>query len=145
MRVYGNPIIIGEGGAELNITYGITPPEDTNKLWVPLESAPVDISCYYSQDTVTSLQKDKLFINLGGTSNKWQPVLGCNLYVNISSVQIGNENNVVENIDAYLYNTDSNEWVSLSGITYVAAKIKNTLYITQSYAAIKNENNLTIQ
>lgn len=145
MSIYGNSIIIDVGSAELNITYGISPPEDTNKLWVPLENPPANVSCYYSQETIVSLQKNELFVNLGGASNKWQPVRGINLYVNVNSVSIGDENNNPESIDAYLYSIEENNWISLAGQSFAAVKLQNTLYITQSYTATKDSNNLTIQ
>lgn len=45
MSIYGNPIIIGGGGAELNIDYGTTAPTDTSKLWVPLTTKPTAVEC----------------------------------------------------------------------------------------------------
>ena len=41
--IYGNPITMGGGGADLNIDFGSTPPTDTSKLWVPLASKPKSV------------------------------------------------------------------------------------------------------
>ena len=43
--IYGNPITMGGGGADLNIDFGSTPPTDTSKLWVPLGSKPDAVEC----------------------------------------------------------------------------------------------------
>lgn len=42
--ILGNPIMLGGGGAKLNIDFGTTPPSDTSKLWVPLAKKPSNIS-----------------------------------------------------------------------------------------------------
>lgn len=39
--IYGQPVTFG--GAGLNIAYGLTPPTDTTKLWVPLEKKPDNV------------------------------------------------------------------------------------------------------
>lgn len=41
---------IPAGGGELNIAYGLTPPEDTSKLWVKRATTPVDVEVVYDDD-----------------------------------------------------------------------------------------------
>ena len=38
------------GGGELNIAYGLTPPQDTSKLWVKRATTPVDVEVVYDDD-----------------------------------------------------------------------------------------------
>lgn len=43
--IYGRPVTLGggSGGVGLNIAYGVTPPEDKTKLWVPLTKTPASV------------------------------------------------------------------------------------------------------
>ena len=45
--IYGNPLLIGEGGVKLNIDYGTNPPSDTTKLWVPRTTTPSSVEAKY--------------------------------------------------------------------------------------------------
>ena len=56
--IYSNPVSIGAaGGGGLNIAYGLTPPEDTSKLWVRMEGKPdfVEVSTSSLQSAVDSV------------------------------------------------------------------------------------------
>lgn len=56
--IYSNPISIGGGGG-LNIAYGLTPPEDTGKLWVRMDGKPdfVEVSTSSLQSAIDVISK----------------------------------------------------------------------------------------
>ena len=65
MSILGNPITLGGGGAKLNIDFGTTPPSDTSKLWVPLESKPDVVSVTDLSSGLYSIEKLQYKTNFG--------------------------------------------------------------------------------
>lgn len=124
----------GGGGAELNIAYGDTAPEDTTKLWVKT-SEPNKVIVYPPSTGVEIIGQVKNSKTLETTRRYNSVVSGSNKIYSIGGVSTGASSGSNK---SYEYNPVTNDIASFSGpnTTYSrgSALVGNTIYLFGGYS-----------
>lgn len=146
--IVGKGILSAGGGGELNIAYGLTPPTDTSKLWVRMQGKPDTVEStddvavqvgefveYFSQDDLSPLAGHVIFNVPSGRicNGKMYTAINENFSIfNVTDLEtkitslnsvhtfLGKETGYADEVDAYLYNTTEQKWISLDGTPYTA-------------------------
>lgn len=128
------------GGAEFNVHFGLTPPQETNKLWVETSYTPSAVSANVETDILSTGEAQ---IVIDTTANKFFLLIERDGFLVTKLVKIGvsqvrYKGSNVETLTAYLW--DGTNWKDLNGTIRLVKFYPPTISISGNTLTITNDS-----